>query len=457
MYTCRHMALRRTTRTTLVALFSACFFIAAFFLTITMLGLVIDTKHGRLTKAGSIYIQFTPREATLAINGKPYPQSASLLNRDIYISELPPDTYELSLSLNAHAPWRKQLAVLPGKISFASRLILWPEHLPVLGSSTNILAFAPTKEGILTKGATSMLSMNGKSLPGEGVLLARADSASVVTYRGKTFYYSALDESSTTTTDIARLFSTLQRTQLHASSTQPLRTVSAHPFSKTKLIIAGNTSLFALDMKKRELEPVLTTANGILAYAANNSELLAIDTRGTLIAVNLVLHSTTHYPAHLGFATRIVSDAKGNRLLAEDEEHNLFLFDRGAQTLKKLASDIAYYSFSPDGRRAVFITKANVLSTLYLVAYEDNVPHNAGDIETVPLTTNENAATFAWIPFAPNYFLIQAGDRLLVEEFDARSPRNIAVLDRNVTRFVLDEKLYILHKDKTLTWSMLEE
>lgn len=448
------MILRPHTRILIRLFFVAIFFVAAPYVTIKMLGLVIDLKHWRLAKAGAIYTRFLPRDAILSLNGEIYPTTASYINHDIYVSGLAPDIYEVSLSLNNYSPWRKQLAVESGRVAVASDVILWPDRIATEGSSTAISAFYPVKEGMITNSTSSPLSFKGNALRGNKVIISDAHSPYVVTQASGKYYFADLDIPGNFA-NISDLFATLQKSQLRIIP-QPLRTITAHPFNKTKLIIGSDTSFFILDMKKNEIEQILKT-NGVLAYATNNSELLVVDKKGTLTAANLVVRSVNTYAAHLGFASAMTSDASGTHLLIEDENQSLFVFNRSTQTLKKLTSDIAFYTFSPDGKRAVYISNDGTMRVLYLAEYEGNTLHKIGDVDVLYLSAHEDPKTFAWIPFASNYFLMQSGDRLLAEEFDARTPRNVAVLARGITSFALTDQLYLLHADKTLTWSTLEK
>lgn len=447
------MILQKRTKLFVQLFFIALFFVAAPYAIIKMLGLVIDLKHMRLAKAGSIYVRFLPRTATLAIDGEPDAATASYLNHDIYVPGLAPDTYDVSLSLKDYSPWQKQLQVESGKVTFANDIILWPDSLPAEGSSTAITTYVPVKNGLVTNSTSSALSFKGTALKGNKIVISSVDSPYVVTQAAGKYYFTDLDAASVSV-NITDLFASLQRSQLHITP-QPLRTVIAHPFTKTKLIIGSDTAYFTLDMKKNEIEQIFKT-NGVRTYATNDSELLVVDKKGVLTVANLVVHSINTYPAHLGFAVKMVSDAGGNRLLLEDENRELYIFDRNAQILKKLTSNIAYYTFSPDGKRAVYISTDGTMRVLYLVEYEGNTLHKMNDVDIIYLSAHEDPRSFAWIPFAPNYFLMQSGDRLLAEEFDARPPHNVAVLAKNITSFTLTDYLYLLHTNKTLTWGTLK-
>ncbi len=445
------MALKPHTRSFVKVAFAALFLVLAPYLIVKMLGFVIDLKHWRLAKAGSLYVKFLPREATLAINDEPYPASAGYLSHDIYIPGLAPDTYDVSLTLNNYSPWRKKLVVEPGKVAFGSDIVLWPERISTEGSSTNISFFRLTSGGVVTNGTSSALSFQSVALRGSTVFASMPDSNTIVTKSADRYY--AIDLATPgTAIPISERFAALQRLLLRTTSVQPMRDIRIHPFSPAKLLIMSNTSVYQYDMKKDELE-ILIKADKLTAFTADDDEVLTIDGKGALIAENLLVHTITKYPAHLGFARHIVSDAGGKRLLIEDEAHDLYLFDRSLQTLKKVGTNVVFSSFSPDDTRAIFIDANNTMSVLYLVDNEENVVRHAGDIDTFILENGEEAATFAWVPFAPNYFFIRADSKLLVEEFDVRPPRNIAVLARNARDFALaGDHLYLLRTNGTLSW-----
>ena len=450
------MALGHSTRRKLVWLFFAIFLIFGSYLTIKMLGFVIDTKNFRLVKAGGIYVKFTPRTATLYLDGKKYPETAGFLSNDIYISGLTPTTHSVSLSLLGYYDWNKEFSLSSGIVASSKDIILWPKTLTVDTSSTDVTAFWLTKDGPITKTTKGALEFENEKIVGKEVVLSNLDSPYVVTKDASNYYFVDLDDTSSTL-NISAAFSSLRQKQLGLTNIAKIREIISHPFTRTKLIITTNASAYILDTKKPELEQLLT-ANKLIAYATSNNDFFAIDSKGVLTISDLLLHTQSEYPLHLEFATGLKASPDGEDLLITDAEQHLFHYEVGTQALKKIGTQISFYSFAPDSKRAILIGTNGDAEILYLKDYEENVIRKQGDVTQFTLTEGEDARSFKWIPFTQNYFLIQAGNELKAEEFDVRSARNIYSLANNAIQFALsDRTLFLLSGDNLLTSQRLDK
>lgn len=421
-----------------------------------MLGFVIDTKNFRLVKAGGIYVKFTPRNATLYLDGKKYPGTAGFLSNDIYVPGLTPTTHSVSLSLPGYDDWNKEFSLSSGIVASSKDIILWPKTLTPDTSSTDVAAFWLTKNGPIIKTTTGTLEFENKKIIGKDVVLSNLDSPFVVTKDGATYYFVNLDDTSSTL-NINTLFSSLRQKQLGFTNIAKIREIISHPFTRTKLIITTNSSAYVLDTKKVELEQLLT-ANKLIAYATSNNDFFSIDSKGVLTISDLLLHTQSEYPLHLDFATGLKASPDGEDLLITDAEQHLFHYEVGTQILKRIGTQISFYSFAPDSKRALFVGTNGDVEILYLKDYEENVIRKQGDMTQFTLTEGEDAQSFKWIPFTQNYFLIKAGNELKVEEFDVRSARNIYTLAAGTVQFALSDKtLFLLSNDSLLTSQQLDK
>ncbi|MEK7089272.1 MAG: hypothetical protein AAB920_00450 [Patescibacteria group bacterium] len=444
------MIIRRALRRIVFWFFIALFVIVGAYLTIKMLGYVIDTKHFRLTKAAGIYVKFTPRDATIYLDGLKYPGTSGYLSKDIYIPGLTPDTHTISLYKDGYYEWKKELTLEPGMVASAKDIILWQKQLTPETSSTNVSAFWLTKGGPLVKNGSGQLSINDTKIKGGSVVLSNSDSQYVVTRDGDVYYFIDLENASTPQ-NIVTTFNTLKRDQLNLPGAIKIREIISHPFSRTTLIVTTNTSVYLMDMKKIELEK-LFTADKILAYATSNNSLFVVDYKGILTAINLILRLTNEYPLRLSFTTRIIADPEGSNLLITDAEKNAYLYEVDAETLKKMGTDVSFLSFAPDSKRAIVVSGVSDARILYLKDYGENVIRKKGDTSTFTFLQFEDPASFEWIPFTQNYFLVKSGNSTMIEEFDARSTRNTYPIANNATQFAVHDKtLYLLNNKGLLT------
>lgn len=409
-----------------------------------MLGYVIDTKHFRLIRAAGIYVRYTPRDAQLYLDGAKYPGTSGYLSKDIYVPGLTPGTHTVSLYKDGYYEWKKEFALESGIVASSKDIILWKKELSPDTSSTNVAKFWLTKDGPLVETEVGQLRINDVKIKGNNVVLSNSDSQYVVTRDGDSYYFIDLENASTTQ-NVGNTFNALKRTQLSLPGITKIREIISHPFSRTRLIITTNSSIYSLDMKKMELER-LFIANQILAYATSNNSLFVIDAKGVLTSINLVLHSTSEYPLHLSFATRVIADPEGSNLLVSDAENNVYLYEVGAETLKKVGTNVSFFSFAPDSKRAIVISGISDARILYLKDYEENVIRKKGDSSIFTFLQFEDPTSFEWMPFTQNYFLVETGGATLIEEFDARSARNTYLIAGNNMQFAIHDKtLYLLN------------
>lgn len=444
------MALRHTARRIAFWFFTALFLVIGAYLTIKMLGYVIDTKHFRLTKAAGIYVKFTPRDAALFLDGEKYPGTSGFLSNDIYVPGLAPGNHTVTLSKDGYYEWKKEFTLESGKVASSKDIILWPKKLIPETSTTNVAAFWITKDGPLIKSVNGGLFFAGMNIKGRDVVISNSDSQFVVTRDANTYYFIDLDNASTFVNVVAT-FNELRHTQLNLSGTTRIREIISHPFIRTTLIVTTNSAIYLLDIKKMEIEKIFAT-DKLVAYAVSDDSLFAVDAKGVLTATNLILRSKSEYPLHLEFTTRIIAAPDGTNLLITDTEKRAFLYTVNSETLKKVETDVAFLSFSPDSKRAILISGGGEARILYLKDFEENVIRKVGDTSIFTFWQFENSQSFEWMPFAQNYFLIGSGNSVMAEEFDTRGARNIVPLANNIIQSTMRHKtLYLLNSYGVLT------
>ncbi|MCX6788262.1 MAG: PEGA domain-containing protein [Candidatus Jorgensenbacteria bacterium] len=448
------MVIRNTLRRIVFLAFITLFLVVGTYLTIKMLGFVIDTKHMQLTKASGIFVSFTPSDSILYLDGDEYPGKVGFMGKDIYVPGLMPGTHTVSLKKDGYYDWNKELTLESGRVASAKDVTLWPKTLTPLASSTDVSSFWLTKNGPLTKNSKGQLAINKTKIKGKNVILSNSDSKFVVTSDAGAYYFMDLDNTSTTI-NVATVFNKLKSEQLKINGVTAIHEVISHPFTRTTLVITTNSSIYLLDMKKMSLEK-LFSAEKLVTYATSNNSIFAVDSRGTLTVMNLLMHTKSEYPIHLEFASRIIADPEGSNLIIIDSENKAFLYEVGAEILKKIGTDISFFSFSPDSKRAIIISRRGEAQIIYLKDYEDNVVRKNGDVSSLILNEQEDALTFAWMPLEQNYFLIKADGTMMIEEFDMRGKRNIYKIAKDAKQFAIhDNTLYLLNNSGLLTYQKL--
>lgn len=102
-------------------------FVAVFILTtpptiLYAMGYSFDWQKYALVQTGGLYLKSTPNGAQIAINGKNKNTTPRL------VSHLRPSFYEITISKNDFYPWQKTLEVLPGLVTEARNIMLFPRQ-----------------------------------------------------------------------------------------------------------------------------------------------------------------------------------------------------------------------------------------------------------------------------------------------------------------------------------------
>ncbi|RJQ26682.1 hypothetical protein C4565_06290 [Candidatus Parcubacteria bacterium] len=450
------MVVRKNVRNALLVLCTVIFVIGGTYAIFTMQGLVFDPSSFEITKSGSIYIHFTPTNAVLSVNGKPYLKKQSIFGGGILISNLIPKTYTISIAKDEYTPWTKELEVVPGKVSVAARITLWKNiDFQKEGSST-IKSFYHTGEGFIFETPTSSLIFNDKIINGNSVE-AHNDNTQYVITKTKQGNLFLID---LTKPDIVRdfriLFSTVMQTQETIDSTKIEKT-AFHPFSKNKLIVETQQDMYIYDLKKNTIDPVNT--EGIPKnWNMGSSELFIINDKGDLVIKNLIVGSKYVYPIEASSTQDIVPSNDGNYIFITTKKKSLFLFDREEQASKKIGENILFTSISPDNTRALYIDNKNNVYILYLDDYEGDSIKTKGTIEKLSVPKGTDLKSFTWIPAEENYAMVRVGKTIRIMELDMREPHNAATIAKDITYAqLIGKNLFAINSDGEFLMGSIEE
>jgi WD40 repeat protein len=125
------------------------------------MGYRYNFTKGRVQKTGILKITSVPKGADIYLNGIKY----TISQTPAKIQYLLPGDYEIKLSKTGYSDWQKKLAVYDNGTTFAEKIILWKQSLPILLVTTspsswlispdkNIVAFSDSS------GAIGLLDIN---------------------------------------------------------------------------------------------------------------------------------------------------------------------------------------------------------------------------------------------------------------------------------------------------------
>jgi hypothetical protein len=99
------------------------FFIGLPFILSFALGYKFNTHTLKFVKTGLIFVKTQPAGAKIYLNNKLVPETSPTS-----MQELLPGTYQVTLELARHYPWKAQVEVEAGKVSRVDKVILFPER-----------------------------------------------------------------------------------------------------------------------------------------------------------------------------------------------------------------------------------------------------------------------------------------------------------------------------------------
>ena len=431
------------------------FLIASSYLLITAQGWVIDINNLSIVKTGALFLKFSPDDATPTIdNKKPQHISSGLIQSGILIKNLTPGNYAVKLSKSGYKDWRKNLVVKSGLITFASQIKLWPDNIYAETIITKqVKNFWLTNKGVVYQQYDNKIIFNGLILRGENIILANQESKFLITSENQNYFLINLDDP-LPVINLSHLFNSLKQRQLSLPGTIPIIKVFIHPFSPNKLLITSPTSLYSLDLKKIQLEK-LVTMERIKTVNLSNNEAILTDQDNNLIIVNLLLKTTSQYPLQITSLSDVSINPRGTKVFILTANRELVFYNRSSQTFISIAKNIKEFYLSPTEKRIALVTNDNKLNIFYLNDYQSDLKYQAGTETEITSPTGEykeqEIKGFSWIPKILNYSLVFWGEDLIVNELDIRIPINSHTLFNEVKTYSLVQKtLYILKKNGDL-------
>lgn len=118
-----------TARRIIYLIFLLVFFISAPLLLFYTSGYRFNAKERTIEATGILILAFTPKDATILLNGAP-PTVTRQINETTHISDLRPGSYRIDVAKDGYTSWTKQLDILPGQTTFARHIILWKKSTP---------------------------------------------------------------------------------------------------------------------------------------------------------------------------------------------------------------------------------------------------------------------------------------------------------------------------------------
>ncbi|MFH0806757.1 MAG: hypothetical protein V1885_03480 [Candidatus Brennerbacteria bacterium] len=444
-----HITARRIVFYSLVAIF----IVGGLYAVLSALGLTVATG-GTIMRTGSLFVAPIPRDADLFLGGALVEESPRFLSGGTLIKTLTPKTYEVRAEHEGRVTWRAELPVSAGLVTRATDVFLWPKQATstLVASNTNSFSLSVGIPAIRTESGT--LFIDGVRIPGEEIMYASDDSATLITRTGNTIYLVG-NGPSDSTINLTSLFHSLKERELGLPGIVPLVEVRPHPFSAGKFIIVTETSLYSLDTRRISLERLVTLPD-IAATAFNDSEVLLLGSDGNLTAVDLIFKTADTAPFTSSTVSRLTTTADGGILTALTEDHALFAYYRASGEHVKVAENVSEFALSQSGNRLSYVSD-NTVSVYFLDRYEGD----ALALKGATLHIWEGSAVprgVQWNSSLSRYLFFVSGGKLVAAEVGLYGERNHTVLAENVRSFALTGfTAYLVREDGTLVALSFEE
>ena len=440
--------MKRGVRKILFYGFALAFVVSATYMLMVAQGLALDVQNFKLVKTGAVFLKFNPDDAVISVNGKPQNKSKGFLRSGIFLNNLTPKEYEIVISKNGFYSWVRKLKVYPGLISSASQIKLWPDPLKETPIISKVSDFWVTSLGLVYKNDRDKILFDEEVLKGEGVVLASEKSTFLITDLGGSYFLINL-ENYDNALNLTNLFNSLKQRQLLLPGEVPIKNVFFHPFSSQKILIITDTSLYALDIKKVQLERLLTVDDSIKDASVSNSDVTVLGEEA-IISYSLLLKNPSLYPLDITNAVRIGVSSDGNNIILLTKNGSAFDYDKSLDKSDLISENINDFYFSPDKKRAFLVGKDESSKIYYFENFAKDNEYVAHSLVELPIKVEENP-NFYWLPGA-NYGILKSNDSIYAVELDSGSlqSQNYYKLESSVIKFIWSKKLYILKSNGTL-------
>jgi hypothetical protein len=445
--------MKRHIRNTLFAIFVLLFITLGGYLILHAQGFVVDFKELKIEKTGAIFLKFTPRDATLFIDGEEteYAQSGFLESSGVIIKNLAPGSYHLKLAKSEYHDWGKNLEVQSGIITSAGQIRLWPKKLPgETLKSEGVKNFWLTGGGIVYENNDAEITFDDFIIRGNQVFLSETRSKLLITKEEKDYFLIDL-ENPFSAVNLTHFFNSLKQRQLNLPGIIPVKDVFFHPFSPNKLIITSGTSLYTIDAKKVQIEK-LVTLEKIKSAEISANDAFIIDENDNLVIINLLLKTSLGGTTELGPVKDFRVDSDGTNVFILTPEDELKVHNRSSGKTGIFTTDVGEFAVSPEEKRVAIVTTDDKIEVIYVEEFKGDLKHEAGTITEIPASFQGNVKKLEWLVAFPNYVMFLEDNNLIVQEIDSRIPANSHLfLNKVIDYRIDDEKLYILKENGELT------
>ena len=409
-------------RRIIFAFFLIIFVIGAVFIFFYSRGLNFDLKTFRFQKTGAIFIETTPKNVNIKIDGKNFKDLSGPLSSGTLISNLSPKTYKLKITKNGFLDWEKNVLVKPAIVSEAINIILMPQDIKkeLIFDFKKISDFLISpKEKIIFKtndklyfyiSSANLIKLKGDTpieISSDGTKAIIKDSSSHI------FYFYSL-KSPFFATNINLLVSKID-------SKAKIKSLTFHPFDSNRIIVDIGSRLLILDTDSLKTETIFESLKKPFIWELVGSKVYFFSDEEAGF-FNLVFKTRSNLPSSL---FNILNASK-------------------------------VFKISPDGKKIAFVDQDNQIKIYFLEDQIKVFPQKAGDIISLNLKNQKEIKNIYWYP--DNFHLfIELPNEVYFTEVDSRQPINNYLIDSGFSKFYYDDSnntVFLLENGSLYKWQM---
>lgn len=444
---------------------SVLFLIIAGFFVAYSFGYRWDHGDWKFVKTGGLYLRVYNSKPEVYLNNQ-YLKKATpgLLSSGIFLSNLIPDNYSVSIKKPNYFSWEKETKIEPQMVTTFSSVVLLPKNPLVedvysLGSTstleiTKILPLKNYKE-IIIQGIETTTSTNAlvfiynfnnqnqteiyrkKINKGESfnlipnLIIADNDANEIIfslTVNKTTNFYLWQRINPENLKNISQLI--ISQFKLK----NPIKKIDFYPNAENKFIVLTGTDLAVVDLNKNEIKKIFLDVKD---FVRKDYNLFIINNQNAAFSYNLILDTSSplgilELDSKNGIE-KIEISPKNTYYAIWLRNKDLYLMKSGEEMLK--ITDVDLFAFSNDDKKLAYITNGE-LRVRYLVDYNGDVLYKKGD-DVLIKKLEDGADNLIWHADL-NHLIYQKNNKIYFAEIDVRDKVNVFDLEFDFKNFYLE-------------------
>ncbi len=313
-----------------------------------------DIETWQANKVGGIFVQSSPDDAKIELDGRPIENKSMFFSRGTLISNLFPKTYKLSLTKDGYNAWHETAAVSPSLVAGFKYAVLVPQNATTVAVGP-VQNFFIANHGLLTiQDENGLISFNKASIKNGLLIDKNSDGNAIIEKNLITGKYLLYKSQSSSTIDLTAI---LVKSGMAKNDSLD---IFFDPHDSWNIIAANSSRIWNIDI-------VTTKATLVRKMVIGKTHSTIIATSPSTIAwtesKNLEPSSTiTTYDKS---SEKIIASTTlpGNNIEIQwikdntfgflQNDGRLYLYDADSQTIKKIADDVRNFVASGDGSSVV--------------------------------------------------------------------------------------------------------